>query len=95
MLQSAAALSVEHHVLQAAIVAFTKGLANMLMSTNGIRVNCVNPGPIWTVCNFHACGITLLPAVYSPCAAYQTSLIMSGFTLWCSPSSRCPSQKEL
>jgi len=31
-----------------AIVAFTKGLANMLMSTNGIRVNCVNPGPIWT-----------------------------------------------
>ncbi len=32
-----------------AIVSFTKALANMLMSTNGIRTNCVNPGPIWTV----------------------------------------------
>jgi NAD(P)-dependent dehydrogenase (short-subunit alcohol dehydrogenase family) len=34
---------------QGAIVSFTKALANMLMSTNGIRTNCVNPGPIWTV----------------------------------------------
>ena len=34
---------------QGAIVSFTKSLANMLMSTNGIRTNCVNPGPIWTV----------------------------------------------
>ena len=32
-----------------AIVSFTTALANMLMSTNGIRTNCVNPGPIWTV----------------------------------------------
>ena len=32
-----------------AIVSFTKALANMLMSTNGIRTNCVNPGPVWTV----------------------------------------------
>ena len=31
-------------------MSFTKALANMLMSTNGIRTNCVNPGPIWTVC---------------------------------------------
>ena len=42
-------------------MSFTKALANMLMSTNGIRTNCVNPGPVWTVtthcmlCKFLQC----------------------------------------
>ena len=31
-----------------AIVAFTKGLAQELTPEQGIRVNCVAPGPVWT-----------------------------------------------
>ncbi len=31
-----------------AIVAFTKGLAQELLESRGIRVNCVAPGPVWT-----------------------------------------------
>lgn len=31
-----------------AIVAFTKGLAQELLGSRGIRVNCVAPGPVWT-----------------------------------------------
>ncbi len=33
---------------KAAIVGFTKALAPKLMKENGIRVNCVAPGPVWT-----------------------------------------------
>lgn len=33
---------------KAAIVGFTKGLAPKLLKENGIRVNCVAPGPVWT-----------------------------------------------
>jgi len=37
----------DYAVTKAAIVAYTKGLSQMLMD-KGIRVNCVAPGPVWT-----------------------------------------------
>jgi len=37
----------DYATTKAAIVGFTKGLADKLLE-NGIRVNCVAPGPVWT-----------------------------------------------
>ena len=39
----------DYATTKGAIVAFTKGLATQLISTKGIRTNCVAPGPVWTV----------------------------------------------
>jgi NAD(P)-dependent dehydrogenase (short-subunit alcohol dehydrogenase family) len=38
----------DYATTKGAIVAFTKGLAQELISTKGVRVNCVAPGPVWT-----------------------------------------------
>lgn len=37
----------DYAATKTAIIAFTRGLANQL-SSKGIRVNCVAPGPVWT-----------------------------------------------
>jgi len=39
--------SLDYATTKAAVVAFTKGLATKLLE-NGIRVNCVAPGSVWT-----------------------------------------------
>jgi NAD(P)-dependent dehydrogenase (short-subunit alcohol dehydrogenase family) len=38
----------DYATTKGAIVAFTKGLAQDLIEHNGVRVNCVAPGPVWT-----------------------------------------------
>ena len=38
----------DYATTKGAIVAFTKGLAEDLIESKGIRVNCVAPGPVWT-----------------------------------------------
>ena len=38
----------DYATTKGAIVAFTKGLAPDLIEHNGVRVNCVAPGPVWT-----------------------------------------------
>lgn len=38
----------DYAVTKAAIANFTKGLSQPLMEENGIRINAVAPGPIWT-----------------------------------------------
>ena len=38
----------DYAITKAAIVNFTKGLAQALMEEHGIRINAVAPGPIWT-----------------------------------------------
>jgi NAD(P)-dependent dehydrogenase (short-subunit alcohol dehydrogenase family) len=38
----------DYATTKGAIVAFTKGLAPDLIKQNGVRVNCVAPGPVWT-----------------------------------------------
>jgi NAD(P)-dependent dehydrogenase (short-subunit alcohol dehydrogenase family) len=38
----------DYATTKGAIVAFTKGLAQELVNTRGVRVNCVAPGPVWT-----------------------------------------------
>ena len=38
----------DYTATKGAIVAFTRGLSNMLVKDYGIRVNAVAPGPIWT-----------------------------------------------
>ena len=58
----------DYAVTKAAIVGFTKGLAQELMP-KGIRVNCVAPGPVWTplvVASFDKKGITSFGGDYGP-----------------------------
>jgi NAD(P)-dependent dehydrogenase (short-subunit alcohol dehydrogenase family) len=38
----------DYATTKGAIVAFTKGLAQELINTKGVRVNAVAPGPVWT-----------------------------------------------
>lgn len=38
----------DYAATKGAIIAFTKGLAQELVPSHGIRVNCVAPGPVWT-----------------------------------------------
>ncbi|PYI20906.1 NAD(P)-binding protein [Aspergillus japonicus CBS 114.51] len=51
-----------------AIVAFTRGLSNQQLK-NGIRVNCVCPGPVWT---------PLIPATMTTTAMEQFSSVPMG-----------------